>query len=207
MISAFIFDLDGTLANTALIHKEAWEIGLKRLEIKNDVKIDYLLGRKTSDIAKLLGGEKWKELMEIKNEEYLRLVEIKAEPNECAKELVSTLMSKGVRVAIVTSSNGVSARKVLDKIGVKYHVLITSDDVVKGKPDPESIVIALNKLNVKPMESIGIGDTEIDVEAYYSAGLRGIYLLRSGVPFNEEKVRERNAVIISSLCELFELIS
>lgn len=206
-ISAAIFDLDGTLANTALIHKEAWEIGLKKLGIVTDVKIEYLLGRKTSDIAKLLAGERWKELVEIKNEEYLRLVETKAEATKCAKEVISYLIQKYVKIAIVTSSNRVSAMKVLSKIGVNYDVLVTSDDVVKGKPDPEPIITALNRLGVTPHESIGVGDTEVDVEAYYNSRLSRIFLVKSGVPFNEEKVKSKNAIIINSLCELFELIS
>ena len=207
MIRGVIFDLDGTLANTAFIHKEAWEIGLKKLNIKTDVKIEYLLGRKTADIAKILAGERWRELMEVKNEEYLRLVEAKAEATKCAKELTFYLKNKGIKVAIVTSSNRISATKVVRKIGVDFDLLVTSDDVSKGKPDPEGILLALDSLNVRPEEAIGVGDTEVDVEAYYKATLSKIYLVKSGVPFDEKKVRSKNAVIIDSLCELFELIS
>jgi hypothetical protein len=58
-----------------------------------------------------------------------------------------------------------------------------------------------------PHESIGVGDTEVDVEAYYNSRLSRIFLVKSGVPFSEEKVRSKNAIIIDSLCELFELIS
>jgi len=203
-LKGIIFDLDGTLANTAFIHKEAWEIALNRLGIKSEVKIETLLGRKTAEIAKILAGDKWKELMEVKNQIYLELVKGKAKRTECAKELIDKAKEKGYKIAIVTSSNSISAREVLNTIQLFPDLLITSDEVKNGKPDPEGVVLALNRLNLDPHSSIGVGDTEVDAVAFKNAKLGKIYLVKSEVPINEERVRSMGINIVNSLCEILE---
>ncbi|AAY79521.1 beta-phosphoglucomutase [Sulfolobus acidocaldarius DSM 639] len=206
-VKGVIFDLDGTLANTALIHKEAWEKALDRLGIKSDVKIDNLLGRKSSDIAKLLAPNNWSELINIKNQIYVELVKEKASPTPCALDLLSYLRKKEIKTAIVTSSNKLSSGSVLKKLGITSEVVLTGDDVINSKPNPEGINKALSLLYLDGRDVIGVGDTEVDVEAYYKAGLGGIYLVKSGVPFREEVVKMYGGIVISSLCELLELIS
>ena len=203
-MKGIIFDLDGTLANTAFIHKEAWEIALARLGIKSEVKVETLLGRKTAEIAKILANERWEELMEVKNKVYLELVKEKAKRTNCAKELVDKAREMGYKIAIVTSSNSISAREVLNAIQIFPDLLITGDEVKNGKPDPEGVILALNRLKLNAKLSIGIGDTEVDVLAYKSANLGKIYLVRSEVPVNEDKVKNMGAKIVNSLCEILE---
>jgi len=203
-LKGIIFDLDGTLADTAFIHKEAWEIALNKLGIKSEVKIETLLGRKTAEIAKILAGDKWKELMEVKNQIYLELVKGKAKRTECAKELIDKAKEKGYKIAIVTSSNSISAREVLNTIQLYPDLLITSDEVKNGKPDPEGVIFALNRLNLDPHSSIGVGDTEVDIVAFKNAKLGKIYLVKSEVPINEERVRSMGVKIVNSLCEILE---
>jgi len=128
-LKGIIFDLDGTLANTAFIHKEAWEAALNKLGIKSEVKIETLLGRKTAEIARILANDKWKELMDVKNQVYIELVKGKAKRTECAKEIIDKAKEKGYKIAIVTSSNSISAREVLDTIQIFPDLLVTGDEV------------------------------------------------------------------------------
>lgn len=206
-MKGIIFDLDGTLANTAFIHKDAWEIALSELGIKTEVKIETLLGRKTAEIAKILSKDRWEDLMRIKNEVYLSLVREKAKSTECAKELVELGRKLGYKIAIVTSSNSVSAKEVLQTIKIFPDLLVTSDEVNNGKPDPEGVNIAVKKLSLDPSKSIGVGDTEVDVIAFKRANLGKIFLVKSEVPVNEENVRRMGGILVSSLCELFNQIN
>jgi len=203
-LKGIIFDLDGTLANTAFIHKEAWEMALNKLGIKSEVKIETLLGRKTAEIARILANDKWKELMEVKNQIYIEFVKVKAKRTECAKEVIDKAKEKGYKIAIVTSSNSISAREVLNTIQIFPDLLVTSDEVKNGKPDPEGVILALNRLNLDPQSSIGVGDTEVDVAAFKNAKLGKIYLVKSEVPINEERVRSVGVKIVNSLCEILE---
>ncbi|WP_162204964.1 HAD family hydrolase [Sulfuracidifex tepidarius] len=149
MIEAVIFDLDGTLANTAMLHKKAWEIALKEMGEKPSFDITVLLGRKTLDIAKILVGEdKAETLASIKTDVYNTLVKEEAKPTECAREVVEGFKRSGTKVSVVTSSKRVSAEKVLDIISISPHFLVTNDDVEKGKPHPEPVIKALKSLGV-----------------------------------------------------------
>jgi Predicted phosphatase/phosphohexomutase len=55
-VEVVIFDLDGTLAYTASSHRKAWELALKDLGLQIPENLDDLLGRRTIEIAKQLGG-------------------------------------------------------------------------------------------------------------------------------------------------------
>lgn len=205
-VKAVIFDLDGTLVNTAFLHKEAWEIALSKLGMKASVDVTLLLGRRSADIARILAGEKWEELLRVKNEVFLDIVKRKAEALPCAVELVNKLRREGKKVAVVTSSNRLSATNVLKKAGIEQDCLITGDDVSKGKPDPEPILKALDCLHVLPSEAIAVGDTSVDLLAYRAAGVRAIYLVRSGVPVSEEVKKEAGAIDVENLCELERIL-
>lgn len=51
-----------------------------------------------------------------------------------------------------------------------FEIVLTSDDVNKGKPSPEIVLKACESLNVKPVDAIFIGDTKNDVIAGKEAG-------------------------------------
>ncbi|MEM0362232.1 MAG: HAD family phosphatase [Sulfolobaceae archaeon] len=202
-MKAAIFDLDGTLANTEEIHKKAWEIALNKLGYNINVDINYLLGRKTIDIAKILVGEDNAEkLASLKTQIYSELIKVLAKPKSCANEIVTYLKRKGIYVAVVTSSMKISATQVLKIIGIEPDVLISGDDVSRGKPDPMPVLEALRRLGVKANDSIGVGDTLYDVIAYHNAGIPKIFLVRSSIPINQEELRKYNVKLLSTLCDL-----
>ncbi|WP_338600759.1 HAD family phosphatase [Sulfolobus tengchongensis] len=205
MKKAVIFDLDGTLANTDEIHKQAWEMALQKLGY--DVKIDirYLLGRKTIDIARILVGDQNAEkLALVKTQIYSELIKTLAKPKPCVYELLAYLKNEKIPIAVVTSSMHKSASEVLKIIEIQPDLLIAGDDVKIGKPDPTPVLEAIRRLNADPKQSMGIGDTIYDVMAYYSAGIKEIFVVRSSVPLNEAEVKRYNAKILNSLCELME---
>ncbi|MGC9105370.1 MAG: HAD family hydrolase [Thermoprotei archaeon] len=203
-LKAVIFDLDGTLVNTAFLHKDAWELALKELCIETKVDVTHLLGRRSADIAKILAGDRWKELLEVKNRIFLKLVEEKAEPLPCAKDVLEFLRLNGLKTAIVTSSNRLSASKVLQVTGIIADCLITGDDVSRGKPDPEPVLRAVDCMGVTRSETAGVGDTIVDLKAYRAAGLRNIIYVRSEVPVDLSEVWELEAEVLESLCDLLE---
>ncbi len=207
MIEATIFDLDGTLANTALLHKKAWEIALKELKIDTSFDISVLLGRKTLDIARILGGEENADLLaSVKTEIYNSIIKEEARPTECAKEIVEVMKDSGMKVSVVTSSKRVSAEEVLKIIDISPHLLITNDDVERGKPHPEPVLKALSQLNVTPEHAIGVGDTTYDIVAYNEAGLSDSYLLIGEVPVDKSVLRGMRYEEVKSLCELLTIL-
>lgn len=55
-------------------------------------------------------------------------------------------------------------------IGKYFDVIVTADEVSKGKPSPEIVIKACNYFNVKPENVLLIGDTNSDIQAGRSAG-------------------------------------
>ncbi|AOL15909.1 HAD family hydrolase [Sulfolobus sp. A20] len=202
-MKAVIFDLDGTLANTEEIHREAWELALERLGFKVNVDIRQLLGKKTIDIARILvGNENAERLALVKTQIYSELIKIKAKPKPCAIDLIGKLKEKDIKIAVVTSSMRSSATEVLEIIRVKPDVLVAGDDVKIGKPNPMPVIKALELIGSEPKDAIGIGDTIYDVMAYHSAGIKKIFLVKSSVPVNEDEIKRYDAMILHTLCEL-----
>jgi Predicted phosphatases len=89
------------------------------------------------------------------------------------------------------------AMAVLDTLNIKYDLLITSDDVKNVKPDPEPIILAIEKLNLNKDEIIGVGDSIYDILAYKKAGLHKMFIL------NQDYA---DAIKVSSLCDISSIL-
>ncbi|ABP94756.1 HAD-superfamily hydrolase, subfamily IA, variant 1 [Metallosphaera sedula] len=205
-MKAMILDLDGTLATTALLHKEAWELAMKRLGINANVNLDLLMGKRTLDIAKTLAGERYQELFEVKNDIFDELVARKAMPLPCAREMVERARSKGYSIAVVTSSLRRSASKSLGAIGVTPDLLIAGDDVEKGKPDPFPVVLALQRLRALPEVSVGVGDTLHDFHAFKGAGLGRIFILKGELGLDLSWIASQGAALVDSPCNVIKAL-
>ena len=209
MIRGAIIDLDGTLADTATIHGEAWRRALNDLGIREEVSVEALLGKRAPEIASILahGNEELAHrLLERKNIHFLNLVN-RARPKECSYELLGLLKRLGIKTAVVTSSNSVSAYSVLKALNMieQVDVVVTGDDVSKGKPDPEPILKSLRMLNLKPSEVIGIGDTIHDYNAYVSSGIRLIFIIYG--PYTSGLIeRMAEAIVVRNLCQLVSIL-
>lgn len=74
--------------------------------------------------------------------------------------------------AIITNTPRDCAQQILKKFDIAQYftTIVTSDDVKKGKPDPEIVFAACDRLHVNPVTVVLIGDTINDVTAGKAAG-------------------------------------
>ena len=92
-----------------------------------------------------------------------------------ARELLSALRDAGVPTALVTMSIGRMAERVVDAIGFDaFDVIVSGDQVSKGKPDPDCYLLAAEQLGVDPRNSVAIEDSEYGVAAAVAAGMATI---------------------------------
>ena len=77
-------------------------------------------------------------------------------------------------LGIVTSRvrGGVFRIPQLNALKEYFKILVYFEDTLKHKPDPEPLLLALKKLEVKPEEAVYIGDMPSDIEAAKSAGMK-----------------------------------
>jgi HAD superfamily hydrolase (TIGR01549 family) len=203
LIKAAIFDVDGTLVDSNLLHVEAWREAFSHYgkELSAD-EVHAQIGKGGDQLMPVflsqhelerIGGELEKLRGEIFTRDYLP----STEPFPKVRELFERLESAGVQIALATSAKEQELASHIEKLGVGDLVDATTnaDDVERSKPSPEIFEAALARLeSVRPEEAIVIGDTPYDAIAARRAGVRTIGLLSGGFP--EEALREAGVVAI-----------
>ena len=179
MIEAVLFDFDGVIANTLIYHARAWQIVFRPYHIKitpEDIAIEE--GAKALEIAhkivekKKLGlsSEKTQQLTDEKHRLYPQITKASIYPE--IKDFIKKLKLKPLKLGLVTGSITSAMQTVVGKnFFQNFQVVITSDDVKKCKPDPESYLVAANKLQIPPTNCLVIENAPLGIRAAKSAGM------------------------------------
>lgn len=177
-IKAFLLDMDGVVTNTESQYEAFWDrlkdkYGLKMDDFKHRVK-----GKRLKDIVSeffsFLPIEKQKNVAnDIRTYE---LEEMVYTPINGVLEFVKFLKKSKYKTALVTGSLRIRAQKAMKDIGLTdyFDILITADDVTKGKPDPECFRMGAEKLGVLPSECIVFEDAFNGIESAKLAGVEKI---------------------------------
>ncbi len=93
-----------------------------------------------------------------------------------AEELVAELSACGATVGVVTSKRHVSATNTLRAAGLDAHLplLVAMEDTNVHKPNPEPLLLAMQRLGVRATDCVYIGDAVVDVLAAKAAGMASI---------------------------------
>jgi len=104
-----------------------------------------------------------------------------------AVELFKSLKEQGVRLAIVSSRRSISLLPTLEKQGLleDFDLVIGGEEVKGHKPDPEGLLMAMDKLGVKKEEFLYCGDTVLDAGAAKNAGVDFAAVLNGTTPMRE----------------------
>lgn len=88
-------------------------------------------------------------------------------------EVLSTLHARGIKLALVTTSEHAMVDPILNKYNIApfFDAIICGDDVSRQKPDAQPVLMALSKLQAKSEESIIVGDSSTDIRAGQAAGI------------------------------------
>lgn len=122
-----------------------------------------------------------------------------------AQAVIAELAARGSRVAVVTSKRGVVARRTLEVCGLwdEVELVVSADDVARGKPDPEPVLLALETLGLggRAEEVVFVGDSPFDLQAGRAAGTRTAAV--SWGPFAREALHaERPDYFLESLMDV-----
>jgi len=125
-----------------------------------------------------------------------------------AKSVINELRRRGFKLGLITNSGRVGVKMALEKFGLShcFDVIVTRNDVERIKPSGESVQKALSTLGYAPNEVAYVGDSWADVAAAKNAGVMAIAIV-GGISPKEKILQASPDVIISSLDELFEIIS
>jgi HAD superfamily hydrolase (TIGR01509 family) len=213
MISAVIFDLDGVLADS-----EPWwnQIDAKLLsEYGVSYRGEY--HQNVVGVSYPIAVEFYRNAFGIKapTEQMMkRRGEIAAEffadrvcPFPGTKEILQQLSQLKLRLAVATSSVSASARPFLDRHQLTqfFEVVVTGDEVERGKPAPDIYLRAAEKLNLSPDKCLVVEDALAGIAAAKAAKMRVVAIpdRRFVDPATYEKQAD---YILSNLNELPSLV-
>jgi phosphoglycolate phosphatase len=92
-------------------------------------------------------------------------------------ELLRRLRKRGIKVAIVTRNCRAAVERILAENPLVYDTLLTRDEVIAAKPDPEHLLAALRLLDVEPQRTLMVGDHPMDVQVGRAVGTRTVAVL------------------------------
>ncbi len=185
-LAAVLFDLDGTLLDTAAdialaLNRTMAEYGCKPLaedEVRRMIGRGplILIERAAASQGRILGAPAQAEMLERFFHFYGRLEESdedSARPYAGAAESLRALHDAGLRTAVVTNKQHRFAAALLRRLGLGawVDVVVGGDTCLRRKPDPQPLIFACESLKVRPSEALMIGDSVNDVQAARAAGI------------------------------------
>ena len=172
--AAILFDMDGVLVDSLDSWWKSLNAALKNYknkEISRQEFIEKFWGHELLGNLKKLGLDE-KIIVFCNNIYYNYIDELKIFSG--TKETLKNL--KKYPKAVVTNTPRDCTIRILNnfKIDRYFKVIITSDQIERGKPSPDLVYEACKRLGVKTEEVVLIGDTESDVKAGRAAGCKVI---------------------------------
>lgn len=167
---AILFDMDGVLVDSLDSWWKALNSALKRCkhkEITRDEFIKTYWGHDLkANLKRLQLNPEVARFCNITYGNHLEYIRIYPDTTTALQKLSS------YKKAIITNTPTDCARQILKKFSIEqyFQEIITSDDVLKAKPDPEIVFTACKRLGVDAKTVVLVGDTDSDVKAGRAAG-------------------------------------
>jgi beta-phosphoglucomutase family hydrolase len=175
-----IFDCDGTLADTMPAHYRAWTTTLTRYGLTFSEDRFYQLGGVPSHRIVATLSEEQGIALDVhkfsREKEQAFLVHIESiQPIEPVVEIARR--NRGV-LPMAVASGGLRPiiTRVLSQLGIRdwFDTIVTSEDTVRHKPDPDVFLEAARRLNLPPETCLVYEDTEVGLEAARRAGMKSV---------------------------------
>jgi beta-phosphoglucomutase len=176
-----IWDMDGTLVDTAELHFAAWSAVAKETNLPFS-RTDFAstFGWRNPEILRHLYGNRFSdqeiaELGQRKEEQYRAAGRRQGvEPLPGVRPLVESLGQAGFNQAIGSSAprDNVDLILQLTKLAPFFDALVSMEDTQRGKPDPQVFLVAAERLGVRPANCVVIEDAVVGIQAAKAGGMK-----------------------------------
>jgi len=210
MLKAIIFDFDGVIADTEPLHLKAFQLTLKEngIELSDEEYFENYLAYDDKTLFKeLLKDRNYEhneaqisELMNRKSEHFENVLKGNILVLEGVPEFISTISGK-YPLAIGSGAIRSEIIDILESGGLREHfeIIVSADEVINCKPDPEVFIEALRRLNnldsvsekISPQECLVIEDSTSGIKAAHSAGMKCLAITNS---YAAEKLSEAELI-------------
>ena len=173
-VQAVLLDMDGTLVDSDAAVERAWRTWAREYHVDRGPAVPLIahgmpaLGNVRRLRPDLSGDEAAAAARRQLALQYDDVSDVTAAPG--ARELLGELDRLGLPWAVVTSADPTLARVRLAAARIRPALLVTSEDVRAGKPDPEGYLLAARELGADPGRCLVVEDAEAGVRAGRAAG-------------------------------------
>ena len=185
MINAVAFDMDGLMFDTEDIYWQSADRLLGRRGFSYTAELNAaIMGRPPKNCFELLKKtfslpETWQELQKESEDIFLELLADGFSTMPGLYELLDFLEERKIPKGICTSSAWRVASKVLrrDNLIDRFQFVLTAEDIIHGKPNPEVYLKAVEKFDVEPAEMLVLEDSVAGCRAAADAGTFPVVVL------------------------------
>lgn len=189
---AYLFDCDGTIADSMPLHYKAWKKALAEYGCTYDEDLFYSWGGKPvrkiiSDLNEMQGLNMPVDILAEKKEQlyHAQLSELQGIP-----EVIEHIEAQHGRIpfAVVSGSRRASVLGSLTALNLldKFDVLVCAEDYKHGKPAPDGFLLAANKLGVAPEHCLVFEDTDLGIQAATAAGMKSVLVAQKRENYGTE---------------------
>ena len=207
---AALWDMDGTLVDTAELHFEAWLALCKELGRPfTRAEFAATFGRRNPEIIAYLFGNRFSERevdeLGTRKEEFYKAAARKGVDHlPGVRTLLEGLHEAGFKQAIGSSAPRGNVDLILELTGTNrfFDAIVSMEDTQRGKPDPQVFLVGATKLGVEPARCVVLEDAVAGVEAAKAGGMKCIAVSFVG-HHPEEKLRAAGAdVVVKTLARV-----
>lgn len=184
-IELVIFDLDGTLVDTAVDVHICLNAALQAMRLP---QISMQLAKKAigpgpKDFIKYVLGEenrgRAEEFHAAFRPIYQQHCADHAEPFDGILPLLNELKERGVKIVVATNKARKDTDIMLAVLDLEFYfdAILSRDDVAHPKPEPDMLLEACRRLHVLPEAALMLGDTDNDILSGRAAGIKSCLAL------------------------------
>jgi HAD superfamily hydrolase (TIGR01549 family) len=188
MLKAVIFDIDGTLIDSADLHARSWVESLARFGA--EVRFEDVRGHIGEGADRLIPcfvpgipESKRKQIEDYRSVLFKREYLQKVKPFPKVKDLFARIRAAGCKLALASScaADEIDQYKAIAGVSDMTDYDVTADDAGSSKPSPDIFLKALERLRpIIPSQTCVVGDTKYDGDAARQAGIPFIGVLSGG---------------------------
>ncbi|MEU5314984.1 HAD-IA family hydrolase [Streptomyces sp. NPDC021562] len=207
-VRAVVFDLDGVLVDSFEVMRQAFSVAYAEVVGAGEApfaEYNRHLGRYFPDIMRIMGLPAAMEGPFVRES---RRLASQVQVFAGIPELLDSLRRRGVPMAVATGKAGERARSLLTRLGLldAFEVVIGSDEVVRPKPAPDMVRLAVSVLGAPAGRTVMVGDAVTDLHSARGAGVRAAAALWAGVD-PEPLLRESPDAVLHSPAALLDLVA
>lgn len=177
---AVIWDVDGTLVDTAEMHFAAWaKLAAELGQPFSRADFAATFGRRNPEIIHILFGQKYSDaeiarLGDIKENYYRAAAEKGVKLLPGVQELLDGLHARGIKQAVGSSAPRANLDLILRITDSRqyFDAIVAMEDTTRGKPDPQVFLVAAEKLGIPPRRCVVLEDAVAGVEAAKAGGMK-----------------------------------